>query len=57
MKPSNVLGLRKVGYQLMRSTLTVNIPIIGDISLKDVSPDAGNTIDSAIGSATGEAIA
>ena len=44
------------GYNLVSSQLTVNIPVIGDVSLSKIFPELGNTIGSAIGSTVGGTI-
>jgi hypothetical protein len=48
--------LGNLGYDLISSTLTVELPIIGEVSLKNMFPDLGNSIGNALGSVAGGTI-
>ncbi|WP_431223108.1 hypothetical protein ACQ86O_23645 [Serratia sp. L9] len=48
--------LGNAGYNLVSSTLSINIPFFGNISLADFLPGLGSTVGSAIGATIGGTI-
>lgn len=54
----NIIGgdIGDFGYKLVSNTLSVSLPIIGNVSIGSVFPELGRTVGGAIGTVLGDNI-